>query len=94
MSEILDVLVALRAAAARKWQGNPAAQRAGLFARAADEIERLYANIVAERERSAKMRVALELIAAPVRPDGSWNRDREACRLLAAEALGESNVGR
>lgn len=33
-------------------------------------------------------REALELIAAPQRADGSWNRDREACRQLAAEALG------
>jgi hypothetical protein len=33
-------------------------------------------------------RAALELIAAPMRPDGSWNRDREACRQIAAEALG------
>jgi len=31
---------------------------------------------------------ALELIAAPQRSDGSWNRDREACRQLAADALG------
>ena len=33
-------------------------------------------------------RQALELIAAPQRPDGTWNRDREACRQIAAEALG------
>ena len=33
-------------------------------------------------------REALELIAAPQRPDGTWNRDREACRQIAAEALG------
>lgn len=33
-------------------------------------------------------REALELIAAPKRPDGTWNREREACRQLAAEALG------
>ena len=33
-------------------------------------------------------REALELIAAPCRPDGSWNRDREACRRIAAEVLG------
>lgn len=33
-------------------------------------------------------REALELIAAPMRPDGTWNRDREACRQIAAEALG------
>lgn len=38
--------------------------------------------------RALEMREALELIAAPVRPDGTWNRDREACRQLAAEALG------
>lgn len=36
-----DVLGELREAAARKWQGDPAAQRAGLFARAAAEIDRL-----------------------------------------------------
>lgn len=34
-------------------------------------------------------RQALELIAAPMRPDGTWNRDREACRQIAAEALGK-----
>ena len=33
-------------------------------------------------------REALELIAAPRRPDGTWNRDREVCRQIAAEALG------
>lgn len=38
--------------------------------------------------RALDMREALELIAAPMRPDGTWNRDREACRELAAEALG------
>ena len=35
-----------------------------------------------------EMRTALEIIAAPRRPDGTWNRDREACRQIAAEALG------
>lgn len=34
-----------------------------------------------------KMREALELIAAPMRPDGTWNRDREACQALAEDAL-------
>ena len=37
---------------------------------------------------SLQAREALELISAPQRPDGTWNRDREACRQLAAEALG------
>jgi len=70
---------------------------------AANEIDRLRAQLneaikdadraigharsvyAAERET---LRAALELIAAPVRPDGTWNRDREACRQMAAEALG------
>jgi hypothetical protein len=34
------VLAELQDVAARKWQGDPAAQQAGLFARAATEIER------------------------------------------------------
>jgi len=36
-----DVLDELREAAARKWAGDPAAQRAGLFARAAEEVDAL-----------------------------------------------------
>lgn len=47
---------------------------------AADEIERLRAELAA-------CRAALELIAAPQRSDGSWNRDREACRQVAQAAL-------
>ena len=38
-------------------------------------------------ERIARLRAALELIAAPMRPDGSYNRDREACGILARAAL-------
>lgn len=38
-----DVLADLQRAASRKWQGNQACQQAGLFARAAAEIERLRA---------------------------------------------------
>lgn len=48
----------------------------------------------AAEERIAKLEIqlaeaesALALIAAPMRPDGTWNRDREACRVLAAETL-------
>lgn len=36
---------------------------------------------------AVQARQALELIAAPQRNDGTWNRDREACRALAAQAL-------
>lgn len=44
-----------------------------------------------QAERDA-LREALELIAAPRRPDGTWNRDREACRQLAAEALAAAPI--
>ncbi len=38
--------------------------------------------------KQLEMRSALELIAAPQRADGTWNRDRAACQQIAAEALG------
>ena len=49
-------------------------------AEAADRIEQLEIQL-------AKAESALVLIATPMRPDGTWNRDREACRVLAAETL-------
>lgn len=36
---------------------------------------------------NGKMDNALRLIAAPIRPDGTWNRDRSACQKLAEETL-------
>lgn len=45
----------------------------------------LLAHAAAEIERLSN---ALELIAAPMRPDGTWNRDRAACKELAEKALG------
>lgn len=42
------------------------------------------------KAENARLREALELIATPIRPDGSWNRDRKACQELAKVAL-ESN---
>lgn len=47
---------------------------------AADRIEQL-------EQRLAKAEAALVLIATPMRPDGTWNRDREACRDLAAKTV-------
>jgi len=46
-----------------------------------------------ERERNAAraerdvLHAALELIAVPMRPDGTYNRDRAACGTLARAAL-------
>ena len=39
------------------------------------------------RKDNARLRAALELIAAPMRPDGTYNRCREACEVIAQEAL-------
>jgi hypothetical protein len=39
--------------------------------------------------RVGRYRSALRLIAAPERPDGTFNRSDEACEQLATEALGE-----
>jgi hypothetical protein len=36
---------------------------------------------------NARLRDALELIAAPMRPDGTWNRERLACQQIAIAAL-------
>jgi len=38
-------------------------------------------------EEVARLREALLKIAAPQRPDGSWNRDRHECHRIAVEAL-------
>jgi hypothetical protein len=46
------------------------------------------------RARVARLEQALELIAAPKRSDGTYNRSREACELLARAALdGEKGKG-
>jgi hypothetical protein len=37
-----------------------------------------------------RLRQILELIASPRRPDGTYNRSREACEKLAKEALANS----
>lgn len=42
---------------------------------------------VKAEEQVLKLRQVLELIAAPERPDGTYNRDRKACEVLAKEAL-------
>jgi len=41
----------------------------------------------AARAERDVLRAALELIATPMRPDGSYNRDRGACGSIARGAL-------
>ncbi len=59
-----------------------------------NELERVtqkaleYSDQLYERDmRVAHLEDALRLIAAPKRPDGTYNRCREACEILAREAL-------
>ena len=40
-------------------------------------------------ERLSEYESVLRMVAAPKRPDGTFNRDREACQKLAADALAE-----
>lgn len=39
------------------------------------------------QDENARLREALQLIATPKRPDGTYNRSREACEQLARDAL-------
>ena len=90
-----DVLDELRAAAERKWQGAPAAQRAGLFARAAAEVEALRRDLAendALRERMADLlsRTAVAL-RGPEPPLTRWSwhdvPDRAAAAVAAIDVM-------
>lgn len=43
-------------------------------------------------EIAGKLATALELIAAGERPDGTYNRSRKACEVLAKHALKDYNA--
>lgn len=43
--------------------------------------------------RAHRYRTFLELVAAPKRPDGTYNRSREECERLAKEALRDAQGG-
>lgn len=51
------------------------------------------ARLSALRAECGRLRAALEKIAAPVRPDGTYNLSREACEQIAKEALSEPILG-
>lgn len=65
MLKAWDVLDELREAAARKWQGDPAAQRAWLFARAADEVDELRRKLAGRDDMKELLGHASNLILAP-----------------------------
>lgn len=90
-----DVLDELRDAAARKWKGDPAAQRAGLFARAAAEVEDLRRDLAeneALRERMADLlsRTAVAL-RGPEPPLTRWSwhdlPERAAAAVAAIDVM-------
>ena len=62
---------------------HAAAVSAALLESMASERHRAF--LLAERVRV--LEEALELIAAPMRPDGTWNRERLACQQIAVAAL-------
>jgi hypothetical protein len=97
MLKMTDIIERLRAAIFDERLSTGA-----LYTEAAREIEGLRIEIeVLEESRDGallqdrdalftenrRLRAALELIATPPRPDGTWNRDRQACYELAREAL-------
>jgi len=51
------------------------------------DLAKKYSQVAELQTESARLREALELIACPERPDGTYNRDRRACELLAKDAL-------
>nr|DAL53117.1 MAG TPA_asm: hypothetical protein [Caudoviricetes sp.] len=51
------------------------------------KYELLHAELAKSKAQAERLAEALRLIAAPMRPDGTWNRDREACRQIACDAL-------
>lgn len=54
-----------------------------------NERDALMKEALAARAERDCYREALELIAASKRPDGSYNRCREACEQLASEAIAQ-----
>lgn len=51
------------------------------------EVQSLIRAYERDQEKLGRYQTALDLIACPARPDGTYNRDRRACELLAKQAL-------
>ena len=85
-----DILDELKRAAARKWAGNPQAQRAGLLARAAAEIEDLRRDLAeneALRERMAELLTGVAVaLRGPQPPLTRWGWHDLPGRAAAAVA--------
>lgn len=53
----------------------------------ANTVASLEKLILALQDQIHEYETALRFIAAPERPDGTYNRDRKACEILAASVL-------
>lgn len=62
-------------------------QRDAFIADLRRQLMHLDCNLSEVTSEYERYRRALEQIAAPKRPDGTYNRCREACELLARQAL-------
>lgn len=51
------------------------------------DFNTMIADINRLEAENSRFKEALELVAAPKRPDGTYNRSREACEVLARAAL-------
>jgi hypothetical protein len=81
-----DVLKDLQRAASRKWRGDPACQQAGLFARAAAEIERLRAALRDIGEMSKHLMA--RAVHALVRYASALTIELKGCRRQSFRAKG------
>ena len=61
-----------------------------LRAELADERAKKSDALIAAVDDIERLTAALEIIAAPMRPDGTYNRDRAACGSIARAALATS----
>lgn len=55
------------------------------------EVEMLKSRLAIYERKISAYEAALDLISKPKRPDGTYNRCREACELLAKETLKKFN---
>lgn len=79
----VTIAAELYALAARQREGAPDGATSAL----ADECARLAEEVAKLALRAIDLEEALQMIATPKRPDGTYNLCREACEQLARETL-------
>lgn len=82
-----DIVKRLQARTARNWVHSPGDTPRIVGYKPDPDCAEAADSLKAQAEKIRVLREALELIAAPMRPCGTWNRDRLACQQLAVKAL-------